>query len=211
MTNSDLLRFRKKQKYLFADLETFNLNGAVDNVPWQVSFLVGDLDNVYELQDHYLSWGRVPCDEVKKLTNYSQKRMDAEGRDPAELYPIFREYLDNPEYIIVGHNFLGFDVPLERLWAKAVGAKHDYNYTRRVVDSLALAKSYRFNKPVDHSNLLGWQNKMDKEFQRGQKCKLSELATEFGIDYDPDKLHDGAYDIILNQKVFRELIYKVEI
>jgi hypothetical protein len=43
------------------------------------------------------------------------------------------------------------------------------------------------------------------------KCKLSDLAKEFDIPHDIEKMHDASYDIFINQEVFKQLIYKIEV
>lgn len=213
MLSKDLLRFNKKQKYCLFDFESRNLSliGYDTNYPWQCSYIIFDQNRVYDEKDYYVNWGCPPSPEIQKMTGYSQRRMDEEGRDPLEVYKEFSQALRNPEYIVVGHNVLGFDIHLEKNWSKEVGIPHKYDYLNRLVDTLALAKAYRFDKKINRESFLSFQFKMDKLFKRGQKCKLSDLADEFGIDYDKSRLHDSSYDIRLNIQVFKQLIYKVEI
>lgn len=209
----DLLRFNKNQKYVCFDFESRNLNllGYDTNFPWQCSYCVFDQNKLHEEKDYYVQWHCPPSEEIQKMTGYSQKRMDEEGRDPYEVYKEFSEVLRNPEYLIIGHNILGFDIWLERNWSQQVGVAHKYDYLDRLIDTLVLAKAYRFNKSIDNENFLAWQFKMDELFQRGQKCKLSDLAKEFDIPYDESKLHNSSYDVRLNAEIFKKLIWKLEI
>ena len=212
MLKENLLRFDKKQKFLVADFETYNLNlCGWGNYPWQCSFLIADQYKIYEEHDLYVDWGVEPSDFIKELTGYSAKRMREEGIKPDKAHDILRKYLDNDEYIVVGHNFLTFDTPVEATWAKALGKKVDYQYTARLLDTLCLAKSYRFDKKPDRENFLPWQYKISKDFRRNMKCKLSDLADEFGISYDKNLLHRSDYDIRLNMEVMKQLLYKVEV
>ncbi len=212
MIGKQLLRFNKQQKYVCMDVETMSLNLlGHNNVPWQVSFCVFDQERVHEEHDYYVSWGYEPSPEVQQMTGYSKKRMAEEGRDPTEIYHLFNKYLNNPDYLIVGHNFLGFDSYMTYIWAKQIGQPHSYDFTKRLIDTLALAKAMRFDKKIDRENFLSFQYKMDTLFKRGQKCKLSDLASEFGIPYDPARLHDSSYDILINAEVFKKLIYSMEV
>lgn len=208
-----LLRFEKNQKYLCFDTETLSLSlvGYKNNRPWQISWRTFSLKKDYENFDFYMNIGAVPNLEIQKLTNYSQRRMDEEGRDPKEIYQLFAKYLYDPNYIVVGHNILGFDIYMLNQLANSVGLKHDYSYLGRSIDTLNLAKAYRFKQKVERDNLYLWQRKMGSMFQRGMKCKLGDLAKEFDIPFEEEKCHDASYDIELNEKVFKELLYKVEI
>lgn len=212
MLTDNLLRFNKKQKYLCMDFETYNLNlCGYGNVPWQCSFVIVDQNKIHEEHDLYVDWGREPCDFIKEMTGYSARRMKSEGLQPEEAYKYFNKYFRDPEYIIVGHNILGLDIPLERLWAKAIGYDHKYDYLDRVIDTLCLAKSYRFDRPPDKKDFLKWQFKISKEYTRNMKCKLSDLGKEFEIDFDPTMLHNSIYDVKLNVNVLKQLLWKVEL
>ena len=52
----NLLRFKKSQKYIIFDYETCHLNlGSEENKPWQLSFIMADLNKIYEKKDYYLT------------------------------------------------------------------------------------------------------------------------------------------------------------
>lgn len=210
----DLLRFNKTQKILCYDFESYSTNLCIRNLPWQCSWLTFDAYKVYDYCDYYIKWPQgAPSKEVQEITGYSQKRMSEEGRDPAEVFDLFQQYLLDPQYIILGHNLLGFDVFVHRQWAKELKRLHDFQYTKRIIDSLCIAKAYRFDKPIDKEKFLPWQWKMEGFYTkgRGMKCKLNELAKEFDIPVNHELLHHAEYDISLNKEVFEKLIWKVEI
>lgn len=206
------LRFDNKQLFMCFDMESYNLNLVGNgNLPWQISWRIFDAKNLYDKQDHYVNWGKAPSKEIQELTNYSQKRMDEEGREPEEVIEELNELLYDDKIYIVGHNLLGFDIYLYNLYREKLGFKKDYSFIDRVIDTLCLAKASKFSIDVDQENFTLWQLKMTKVFGRNMRCKLSDLGKEFGIDFDEKKLHDASYDIWLNEEVFKKLMWKHEL
>ncbi len=197
------------------DFESYSTNLVTWNLPWQVSWFVFDLEREYEFHDYYVKWPHLgaPSKEVQEITGYSQKRMDTEGRDPLEVYNLFAKDLTNTNYMILGHNLLGFDTYVAKQFSDELGMKEDFSYTERIIDSLALAKAYRFEKPIDRENFSAWQWKTTTFYTkgRGMKCKLNELAKEFDIPVDENRLHQADYDVKLNAEVFKKLIWKLEV
>ena len=74
---------------------------------------------------------------------------------------------------VVGHNLIGYDVPvLERLWGVSVASD-------RIIDTLVLSRLYEPSKSGGHS-LRNWGNELG--FPKGDHSDWSQLSQEM-IDY----------------------------
>ena len=210
----NLLRFNKKQKYIFFDFETCCLNlGSTDNKPWQLAFTVIENGKVVKGKDHWIFWSNLKMSKAAaKMTGWTQSKYDQKAGDAHAILEEFESYLYNPEYMNVGHNILGFDIYVHGIYRKCLGKKPDYSYINRSIDTLCLAKAIKndikFNKNDD---LFSWQYRLNNMIDRKSKKKLIDLCKHYDIPVDESKLHDAMYDIQQNYEVFKKMLWEVNI
>lgn len=210
----DLLRFKNNQKYIIFDYETCDLNlASEDNKPWQLSFIVADLNKVYEKKDYYLKWSNLKLSEdAARITGFSKSVYNKKAECPKKALSHFESYLYDPEIIPLGHNVLGFDVYIHNIHRKLCGQTSDYSYIDKIIDTNCLAKAtseeIKFTKG---SSRICWQYSLNNFIKRGLKTSLQQCAKRYDIDFDPKKLHNALYDIELNYKVFKKQLWEVEI
>lgn len=213
MIGQELLRYNKKQKYCCIDFETCHLNTAIDNYPWQVAWIIATQNEVLEQHNHYLQWGdklRV-SDGAARATGFDPSVIERYGEDPKKIYEKFRSYLDNPEYVIVGHNLLNFDIYIENQWAQEVGASHSWDYLNRLIDTNAIAKAIKKGITVDDENFLAWQFKVIGLVEKGLKTNLGLLMKEYKIEVDETKLHKAEWDVSYNFELFKKQMWEIAI
>lgn len=211
MTDSKLLRYNIDEKKFIV----FDYEGELNlyySTPFQLGFLVCDGKKIIETYDFYIKWPNLyVSDEVRKIANYNPKRMEKEGKDPKEVFTIFEQYVNNPEYHIVGANILSFDTILTYNCFKRLNLKHNWDFLKRSYDTNALFKGYKLNKKPDNDNLLSWQYNVNNTIRKNLRSSVSYIAKEFGIPFDESELHDGVNDCILTWKNFLELIKRIEL
>ena len=211
-----LLRFKKKQKYLIFDYETCNLNLiAGDNKPWQLAFMAVEGDRVIEQKDYWLKWDNLNVSpEAAKITGFSQSKYNKMATVPKQALEHFEDYLYNDDYIKVGHNLLGFDVYMHNLHRKLANkkAQTDHSYLFKLVDTLCVAKALKKQIKINKGdNFLAWQYRLSNFIERGLKCSLMQCCKDYDINFDSSKLHDALYDISINYEVFKKMIWDIEI
>lgn len=208
---SDLLRYRKEQKYVCFDFETEGLN-KLHSRPFQCSFITFDLNNVYESYNNYILWDDINVSiGAARQTRFDYTKYKNSALDAKEALEAFSSYINNPEYLIVGHNILGYDFLIYNVWRQAFGLPVDYSFLQRVVDSHLIAKAIKKQIPPDRKNFLQWQFKLCNLIEKGLKTNLEKLGKEYKIEYNYDTLHDGMNDVILNHQVFLKQIWEIEI
>ena len=123
----------------------------------------------------------------------------------------FDNFLYNPDYLIIGHNVLGYDVYIHNLWRLACGKPSDYSYMNRILDTNCLAKAYKMGLKKPDENLTFWQCKLNNYIKRGMKTNQQALLKEFDVEFDSDKLHDAIYDVNMTLNIFHKLIWNIEV
>jgi len=210
----DLLRFNKKQNYLFFDFETCCLNlGSLDNKPWQLGYMVIKEGNIVEKKDCWIYWSDLKMsDAAAKMTGWTKSNYDKKAQLAEPILHDFEKYLYDESYINVGHNILGFDIYVHGIYRKCVHKKPDYSYVNRSIDTLCLAKAIKndikFNKDDDFFN---WQYRLNNMVDRKSKKKLIDLCKHYDIKIDESRLHDAMYDIEQNYEVFKKMLWEVNI
>jgi DNA polymerase III epsilon subunit-like protein len=194
------------KKFIAWDTESESLS-LKNSRPWQNSFIIFDHSKIIEEHDDYLWWEDLNISEGARIvTKFDYTKYKTRAKDPGEMLDKFLGYLNNPEYALIGHNLIQFDVYQLKKWAGEVGREIDFGFLERTIVTLALAKAKNMGWPIDRDNFLFWQYKALNERIKA-KTTLSTMAKEFNIDFDPDKLHDALYDLGLNVKVFYQLRY----
>ena len=210
MTNS-LLRFRKKQKYIVFDFETEGLNLRYSR-PWQLGFIVTEGKSVRKEYDFHIDVPDLDISEdAKRITRFDQAVHDKNKKNKEKVLEFFDSYLYNPDYLLVGHNVLGFDVYIHNILRQMCGKGADYSYIDRILDTNCLAKAYKLGLKHPDGNVTFWQCKLNNYVQKGLKTNQQALLKEFNIDFDPNRLHDAIYDVKMTLEIFYKLIWNVEI
>jgi DNA polymerase III epsilon subunit-like protein len=212
--NENLLRFNKKQKYIFFDFETCCLNlGSLDNKPWQLGFIVINDGKVVKKKDYWIHWPDLKMtDAAAKMTGWTKSKYNKKASDSKEILKDFETYLYNEEYINVGHNILGFDIYVHGIYRRCLGLKPDYSYVERSIDTLCLAKAIKNDiKFSKDDNFFNWQYRLNNMVDRKSKKKLIDLCKDYDIEIDANKLHDAMYDIEQNYEVFKKMLWEVNI
>ena len=212
----ELLRFRKKQKYLVFDYETCNLNLiAGGNKPWQLAFMAVEGDKVIDQKDYWLKWDDLNVSpEAAKITGFSKSKYIQKATDPKKALEHFEEYLYDDNFIKIGHNLLGFDVYMHNLHRKLIDktSRTDHSYLFKLVDTLCLAKAVKKQIKVNKGdNFLAWQYRLSNLIERGLRCSLTQCCKDYDVPFDSSKLHDALYDVSVNYEVFKKMIWDIEI
>jgi len=208
----NLLRYNKKQKYCCFDYETEGLNLYYSR-PFQLSFVVGEGPNIIEEQDHYID---VPdlkmSDEAAKVTRFSWDKYNRLKKDKAFVLDSFEKYLYDPEYLVVGHNILRFDVFIHNTHRRICGKKTDYSYLDNLIDTNCLAKAIKCDIPRQKDeSTIQWMFRLASFRKRGVKTNLKALLKEYDIEFDEKMLHNSKYDTFKNFELFSRLIWQIEI
>jgi len=212
----NLLRHIKSQKYMFFDYETCNLNlGSKENKPWQLAFCLVHGGKIYKKFNYLLKWDNIKVSkDAAKITGFNKKIYDKNSIDPAVALKDFESYLYNQDYLIAGHNILGFDVYIHGIHRKLLGMNPDYSYVNRLIDTNCIAKAIERKIPCpsySSKDITSWQYKLNGFRERGLKTNLKFLCQKYSIDFDESKLHDALYDIEKNYEVFNKQVWEIEL
>lgn len=211
---SELLRYNKKQKYILFDGETTNLaliKGL--NLPWQWSYIVCVGSEIVHESDNYIKWPDLKLSEdARRITHFDDNKYNRLAKDPEPILNEFEKYLYDPEYIVLFHNGLNFDVYVHNIYRQLMGRKPDFSYIERCIDTnslaKAIAKGIKLGKDEDRTC---WMYRLNDFREKGLKTSLISQLKKYKIEFQEDKLHDGIEDCRLNWEVFKKQIWEVEI
>lgn len=209
----NLLRYNKDQKYLVFDGESESLN-LVHNKAWQLSYLICQGDKILEEYDKFPWWSDLNIsDDAKRITRFNHEIYKAKATDARKVYEDFSAFLYDPEYIIIGHNILGFDIYLMNSYRKFLNLAPDWSYIPRCLDTLALSKFVKFTNPpqINDESLILSEYKLMNTWEKGVKTSLGKMAEHFDVEFDSNLAHDGLYDIKKNWEIFHKLKWQIEI
>jgi DNA polymerase III epsilon subunit-like protein len=193
------------QKYICMDTETEGLN-LYSSRPWQLAWVVAEGNRIVETHDEYIDHKDLSVnDTIIKLTGFNWNTYNKKKKPAKEVWDKFKKYLNDPEYIIVGQNLLGFDVYMIAILQRLAGEKIDYSYINRIYDTRCFGKAYREKLEKPKGDMLAWQYKIMHD--RSLKAKVSQIQQLkfFGIDFDEKRLHEAVYDCQMCFKVFLEI------
>jgi len=210
MTNS-LLRFKKNQKYIVFDFETEGLNLRYSR-PWQLGFIETEGQNIKNEHDIYIGFDDLSVSvDAARITGFSEHTYHKKKKDKLQVLEFFDKFLYNPDYLIIGHNIIGYDVYIHNVLRKACGKPTDYSYMNRVIDTNCLSKAYKMGLKKVDDNLTLWQYKLNNYIKKGLKTSQITMLKEFSIPFEADKLHDAVYDVKMTLKLFHKLIWNIEV
>tara|TARA_B100002019_G_scaffold138108_1_gene118999 strand:- start:37529 stop:38170 length:642 start_codon:yes stop_codon:yes gene_type:complete len=209
-----LLRFNKKQKYMFFDYETCNLNLVSEqNKPWQLAFIVTDLSKVIDKADYLVKWKNLKVSkEAAKITGFNKAKYEKNNVCAKKVLTHFEKYLYDDSIIKVGHNIFGFDFYMHNTHRKLCGKNTDYSYVKNSLDTVCLARAIKKGiKKQKETDMVSWQYRLLNIRERNLKVNLQQCCKDYDIEFDPEKLHDALYDIERNVEVFKKMIWDIEI
>ena len=212
--NDELIRFKKDQKFLVFDYETCSLNlGSFNNKPWQIGFIICDKNKILERYNFLIEWDDLKVSkEAARITGFSLKKYEREKKNSAEVLGKFESFLYDSNYLICGHNALGFDVYIHNIHRKLNGLNSDFSYLDRLLDTNCLARALKLSIPKSEKHgRLEWQYKLLHNRKKGIKTNLKQMCKDYSIDFDESKLHDALYDVEKTYEVLMKLIWEVEV
>lgn len=210
MIGVDLIRYSDRP-FIIADFETARLNTMMDNLPFECSWVKAVRGKIVERHKHYLKWPNFKMSpDAARITHFQQSWVD-NGDDPREVLNLWEKDALSEDTLLVGHNFLGFDVPIWMLWRRELGLPPRWDVCNRVLDTHLLSRALKMNWKPDRSNLLAWQYKVSAGYEKGVKTSLGVMCKELGINVDEKKTHIGDYDVDLTLAVFWKLVNMMEI
>lgn len=208
-----LLRYDKNKTLVFIDCETFNLClNFCHNLPWQIAMIKVKGDQKIDEKNFYIKWKTdlKISQDAAKITRYDHKKVQKEGKDPKEVFPTIKDWLDHADHI-VGHNIIGFDIYLLKEYYKFIGCESRY-LLNKFIDTNSLARGIKYGTPYNpKQDFIEYQYKIFHTRKKNVRSSLTCLGKEYGIDHDYDKLHDAINDLDLNLKVWNKLKWQVEI
>lgn len=231
---SNLLRYNNSAKILVFDLETFNLCLKLGlNFPWEYASIRCVGNKMFQKQQTIIKWGTdlTIGEGASRVTGFWQKDYDAIKRkykkDSQEI-PTNQDYkkyvideklcfdkiskdLEWADYII-GHNILGFDIPLVIGIYKKF-SKPWQHILDKCIDTKILSVGINGEIPYnpEEQSFLEYQYSLMNFFKRGLKSNLTMMCKQYGIKVDETKTHSGVYDIAINKQLFDKLIWEFEI
>lgn len=138
-------------KALVIDVESRHLNTSHQiNIPnsnkvWQISWIETQGNRVLEEHDYYVDVPNLNLsDEVAKLTHFDYAKYNRLKQPAKKVFDIFTKYLYDPQYIVIGHNLLNFDIFMFDILAEQAGERINYSkFLERVYDTRPLAQAHR--------------------------------------------------------------------
>lgn len=210
---NELLRFDNKSTLVFIDCETLNLClNFCQNLPWQVSMIKAVGGKKVDEKDLFIKWDTKLkiSEDAKRITRYSQDKVDRLGKTFDEVFPIIENWLDSCDYLM-GHNILGFDIYLIKEMYLLKGKRIDH-LVEKVIDTNCIAKGVKF--PVEkmpNEDLIDYQYKLLHTRRKGVKTNQTALGKEYKIEHDYERLHDAIVDLELNLKIWNKLKFQIDI
>jgi len=208
----NLLRYNFNQKFICADTETSNL-AISSETPWQIGYVICQGKFVKQEFERKIWWKDYDVSpEIAAMNHFYRPQYEKEARDPTEVLDEFESYLYDPEYIIIGQNYLNFDCFIHNNWRKKLGRKTDYSYIKRVIDTKALSMAIQKgakNPPKD--DFMSWQVSWLNHRERGIKTSQAAMLKHYGIEHRAEDLHSAIFDVKMTFEIFKKQIQEIEI
>lgn len=200
------------QKYIVWDLETEGLNLRYSR-PWELSYLVYQGTKLIKKRQIYIALDDFNLSPlIRKLCNFDERKYNTEKVSPKEAWLEFKNLLYDPNYKIVGQNILKYDINILKILCEMCEEELDFSFIDRILDTRPLALAHRcdLEKPRK-GDIVEWQYKVLNDRDLKARVSQSALLKYFGIEHDPNLLHDGLYDCQMTWEVFKCLKKCLEI
>jgi len=211
MTDS-IFTDKPAQKFAIIDCESCNLNlGWLENKPWSWSWILLDNNTITDKKEYFVNWSPLNVSlGAAKITGFNHENVKQNGKDPLFVWKELAKIIYNPEYKIVAHNALNFDIFLIKIHADNLKQNFDWSFINRICDSNALIKGIKLGiKPSPDESFLAYQYKLASFRKKGLKSSLGETCRHYQVDYNTDSAHSSLYDCEVLakcwQKIWREL------
>lgn len=206
------LSYNRTAKIVVFDTETESLS-LITSRPWQLAYSIVQNNKILKTIERYPWFPDLKVsDAAARITGFNWEKYKSLATPAGEVFEEFAEYLYDDEYLLSGHNIISFDFFMIRNLALATGKWRGWSFAERAVDTLCLSRMFHEGIKPDPNNFLGSQLQTVGKPKRGSKrATLSAMAKEFGVEFDPSKLHDAAEDLKLNIAVLNKLIYALDI
>ena len=154
--------------------------------------------------------------EAARITHYYDKAhlVEREGVTPEEGLAMLEKHIYNPEVIVCGHNYIGFDLLILGLYRKLLGKKVDYSYINRVLDTSLMFKAWKIGATIPKfgtDDFTLFQYQLYNTPMRGIKSSVPTCCKEFGIFYDVNTAHQAGQDVEWGRQIKNELLWKIKI
>lgn len=208
----NLLRYNNKQKYAVIDCETANLS-LIAGLPWQIAWITCEGKNVIGEFERKIWWPNYEIDDqIASLNHFDRHQYEREAKDSLEVMNELWDYICNPEYLIVGQNFLNFDCYVLNTWRKALNLPPDYSYIERVLDTKAIEMAIaKDSKCPPKNDRLSWMYTWLNHKEKGIKTSQAHMLKKYNIPHDPTRLHEACYDTQMTFEILKKQIWQVEI
>ena len=209
--NEQFLRFNKSAKFATFDFETECLN-LYTAKPWQFACVVGTNNSIVRKHDLLIRWDDLNISrEAEQITRFDRLKWEAHAVEPKEAFELMNNEFEEADYI-VGHNILGYDIPVYRSACRKLGIK-PYPIEKKAFDTMACGKGIKleiFYKPGQ--NFLSYQLQLANfpVMKRGF-ATLTAFAKLFDIPLEEGRLHDALYDVTINYEVLKKMLWQIEI
>ena len=202
-----------QQRYFVADSETEGLSLHLHR-PWEIAYSIHQGNKVLAAKSLYPFYPDLKVGKrAAEITGFSMERYRDLATPKEDVWEEISSFLYHPDYLVVGHNFIGFDIFLIRRLAIDCGDWRGWKgYIEKVLDTLCLSRMHHNGTRPDMENFLGSQmQEIGRPARGSKKSNLSAMCKEFQIEVDPNKTHRGEYDCQLTNSVLNKLIYALDI
>src|ERR1041384_1928703 len=209
---NNLLRFTN-ETYCLSDYETESLGLALNNRPWQISWIVFNNNEIFEKHNYYIWWDDLHISEgAAKATHFNFEVYKREAKPQKEIWELWQKYLYNRDLIQIQHNGINFDQYVTQIWRKENNLQKDYSFLNNFIDTNSLSKMWKLGiKGVKRDEwLINWF-KFGNYIEKGLKSSWRILQKDLNIEFNLP-LHDAGNDVLINKMIFEQLIkYKINI
>ncbi|MBV6513871.1 MAG: hypothetical protein FMNOHCHN_03427 [Ignavibacteriaceae bacterium] len=208
----NLLRYQNRQKFLTLDVESNALNLCTTK-PWQIAWITCEGKNVIGEFERKIWWPDYEIDDqIAALNHFDRYQYEQEAKDPLEVMSELWGYISNPEYLVVGQNFLNFDCYVLNTWRKILNLPPDYSYIERVLDTKAIEMAIaKDSKCPPKNDRLSWMYTWLNHKEKGIKTSQAHMLKKYGIEHDPSKLHEALVDVKMTFEILKKQLWQVEI
>lgn len=210
--------------YLVIDIETSGLSPYNDLI-LQFGFLQYINGEIATRGSVYLKTPDVVLDQYDN-SNYVLKQKSAgagyidtavvreRGQDPKEVFALvcqlYRAMCNNiPNFVMIGHNVIGFDVPFLEIQAAKVGVELHFDKTH-VFDTGAFFKANALRvAPDSDESIRDFFYRVKDIRAKGVKWNLLFAAKQMGADKYAkeamDKAHDAEADVLITHFLYQQM------
>lgn len=182
------------QRYVTIDTETESLNLHFAR-PWSVAIVLAKGENVFYKKEIFVDVPGLNLPQrLRVMCNFNQGAYDKGKVSPLDAWNEVSTYLFDPQYRIIGQNFLNYDVFILGVLQRMAGKKPEYTFLNRVLDTLAFGKAYKEGLTKPSGDVFSWQMKILNDRSLRKRANQKQLLKDFNISFDENMLHNSLYD-----------------